>query len=127
MTQEQWNLLRDIIMLVIFLAPVIAVFWKMVKYVAKVENDMGQNKNAVTELKEYVDKVVKKVEEINDRNISSNNTILVHTETLSEHAIRIEKLEARTNKMCDDLADIKAENSKQTAMLEMLINKDIKK
>lgn len=132
MTDQQVSLLKDIISLTVFLVPVLTLFWKVARYTAKIDNGLSQKEAEINQLKDIIkeleaknidgyNKIEKDICAVKEKSSKADDNIIEHSGVLSEHGTRIDKLEARTDKMCEDLTDIKTENAKQTSMLELLV------
>lgn len=134
MTPEQMGLLRDIIALVVFLLPVLSLFWKVARYSAKMEEKLEQKGEEISSLKDRLleveskningyNKIQNEVSAIRETSQTADSVNIKQDGLLDEHGMRITKLEDKTEGMSETLTQIREENSKQTAMLELLVNK----
>ena len=134
MTPEQMGLLRDIIALVVFLLPVLSLFWKVARYSAKMEEKLEQKSEEICSLKDRLlevetkningyNKIQNEVSAIRETSQTADSVNIKQDGLLDEHGMRITKLEDKTEGMSETLTQIREENSKQTAMLELLVNK----
>ena len=69
-------------------------------------------------------KIQTDVSVIRDTSQTADSVNIKQNGLLDEHGLRITKLEDKTEAMCETLTQIREENSKQTAMLELLVSKN---
>lgn len=129
------GLLRDMVALIVFLLPVLTLFWKIARYSAKMEGKFEQKDKEISSLKDRLAEVESKniscynkiqtdVSVIRDTSQTADSVNIKQNGLLDEHGLRITKLEDKTEAMCETLTQIREENSKQTAMLELLVSKN---
>lgn len=132
MTLELSSLLSNLLTLVVFLIPVAGLFWKIAKYSTKMEESLTAKTTEIKALKERIDQMENKntsgykeiltqLDHIKEITTLSNTTCVQHDGILVAHDSRITKLEEKAEELANSLSAIRAENAKQTAMLEILV------
>lgn len=135
MTNEQVTLLKDALVLIIFLLPVLTLFWKVARYSTKIEELLNHKSEEINALKDRIrdieaknidgyNKIQVEVSNLKETTKVADKTNIKQDGVLEEHGSRITKLEDKTEGMSETLTQIREENSKQTAMLELLVDKN---
>lgn len=134
MSPELKELLSNSLTLIIFVLPVVSLFWKLARYSTTMEQQLKQKDERIAALENRLSTVENKninsykeintnLEHIKELTSLSNTACVKHGTAIEEHSTRINKLEERAEELSKALSDIKAENSKQTAMLDILIKR----
>lgn len=134
MSPELKELLSNSLTLIIFVLPVVSLFWKLARYSTTMEQQLKQKDERIAALENRLNTVENKninsykdintnLEHIKELTSLSNTACVKHDSVIEEHSTRINKLEERAEELAKTLSDIKAENSKQTAMLDILIKR----
>lgn len=134
MAPELKELLSNSLTLIIFVLPVVSLFWKLARYSTTMEQQLKQKDEKIASLENRLSTVENKninsykeintnLEHIKELTSLSNTACVKHDRDIEEHSTRINKLEERAEELAKTLSDIKAENSKQTAMLDILVKR----
>ena len=134
MAPELKELLSNSLTLIIFVLPVVSLFWKLARYSTTMEQQLKQKDEKIAALENRLNTVENKninsykdintnLEHIKELTSLSNTACVKHGTTIEEHSTRINRLEERAEELSKALSDIKSENSKQTAMLDILIKR----
>lgn len=132
MSPELKELLSNSLTLLIFVLPVVSLFWKLARYSTTMEQQLKQKDEKIETLKERIDymenkntsgykEILTQLDHIKEITTLSNTTCVQHDGILVAHDGRITKLEERAEELAASLSAIREENAKQTAMLEILV------
>ena len=132
MSPELKELLSNSLTLLIFVLPVVSLFWKLARYSTTMEQQLKQKDEKITALNDRINhmenkntsgykEILTQLDHIKEITTLSNTTCVQHDGILVAHDGRITKLEERAEELAASLSAIREENAKQTAMLEILV------